>query len=158
MLHTTARVVNVALTGMLTGNEVGSRITAHPALDELPPAEHVRAEQALTRRYGRVMPAFMTATLVSFAPVLGLERDRTSSRALLGLAGLGSYGAMLALTLTRNVPINQRLLELDPDVPADQEEFRALRRRWDRLHTARTALDVAGLACTVLAAVRAGAR
>jgi uncharacterized membrane protein len=158
MLRTVARVVNVALAGTLTGNEIGSRIAVHPALGELAPAEHVRAEQALTRRYGRVMPVAMTATLASFAPVLALERERTSPRALLGLAGLGSYGAMLALTLTRNVPINRRLLALDPDVPADQDEFRVLRRRWDRLHTARNALDVAGLACAVLAAVRADGR
>ncbi len=153
MLRTTARVANVALAGMLTGNEVGSRMTAHPALNELTAPAHVRAEQALTRRYGKVMPFFMSATLASFAPVLALERERTSARGLLGLAGLGSYGAMLAVTLRRNVPINERLLELDPDDPADQEEFRTLRARWDRLHTVRNALDVAGLVFTVVAAV-----
>jgi uncharacterized membrane protein len=156
MLRTTARVVNVALTGMLTGNELGTKGVAHPALGELPVAAHVRAEQALTRAYGRVMPTVMTATLVSFVPVLALERDRT--RARLALAGLGSYGVMLAVTLAGNVPINERLLGLDPDAPADQDEFRALRARWERLHTARATLDVAGLACAVLGAVRAGRR
>jgi uncharacterized membrane protein len=155
--RTTARAANVALAAMLTGNELGSRVLAHPALDDLPVAAHVRAEQALTRRYGRFMPAVMSATLASYAPVLALERDRTSPRALLGLAGLASYGAMLALTLRRNVPINERLLALDPDRPEDQAEFHALRARWDRLHTARNALDVAGMALTVAAAVRADA-
>ena len=127
-------------------------MTAHPALYELAPEEHLRAEQAMTRRYGRVMPAFMTTTLASFLPVAALERDRRSARARLHFAGLGCYAAMLSVTLTRNLPINARLLELEP---ADQEEFGALRARWDRLHTARNALNVAGLACTTLSALAA---
>lgn len=156
MLRTTARLANVVLAGTLTGNELGSKLTAHPALEALPVAAHVRAEQVLTRRYGRIMPGFMSVTLASFAPVLALERDRTSLRSALTVAGLASYGAMLAVTLRHNVPINQRLLELDPDAPADQAEFRALRARWDRLHTVRNTLDLVGLACAVLAAQRAG--
>ena len=35
----------------------------------------------------------------------------------------------------------------------DPEEWRVLRRRWDRLHLARVLLDVAGLSCIALAAL-----
>ncbi len=148
----TARLANLLLAGMLTGNEFGSRVIAHPALSDLPPRAHVHAEQLLTRRYGSIMPVFMTATLASFLPVIALEPERASRRSLLTAAGLGCYGAMLAVTLTRNVPLNNRLLELTPQDTPD-EEFLELRRRWDRLHTVRNLLNVTGLTCTALAAL-----
>ncbi len=50
-----------------------------------------------------------------------------------------------------NVPINDRVLELDAKM--DQEEFARLRERWDRLHTLRVALNVAGLAFLVAGAL-----
>ena len=50
---------------------------------------------------------------------------------------------MLASTRIGNVPINNRVLEIDPE--KDQEEFAELRKRWDRLHKLRVALNVAGL-------------
>lgn len=150
MILTTARLANLVLAGMLTGNEFGSRVIAHPALRVLEPGTHIDAEQALTRRYGRIMPVFMTTTLASFLPPIALESDRSSPRALLTAAGAACYAAMLAVTLTRNIPLNNRLLELTAE---DVQEFRELRARWDRLHTARNVLNVTGLTCTALAAL-----
>jgi hypothetical protein len=54
-----ARFANLFLTGVLTGNEFGSWAVLHPALRELPHQAHVRSEQAVTRRYGKMMPALM---------------------------------------------------------------------------------------------------
>jgi uncharacterized membrane protein len=105
-------------------------VIAHPALRDLEPSTHIEAEQALTRRYGRIMPVFMTTTLASFLPLIALEPDRSSRRSLLTAGGTACYAAMLAVTLTRNVPLNNRLLEL---TPGDSQEFQALRARWDRL-------------------------
>lgn len=148
----TARLANLVLAGTLTGNELGTKIAVHPALGDLPPQVHMEAEQAMTRRYGRVMPVFMTATLASFLPVLALERPSVSLRFLLTAAGMGCYAAMLAVTLSRNVPINNRLLELSPQA-GSHDEFGELRARWDRLHTTRNLLNLTGLACTALAAL-----
>ena len=53
-----ARFANLFLTGALTGNEFGSWAGLHPALHELPQQAHVRSEQAVTQRYGRIMPIF----------------------------------------------------------------------------------------------------
>ncbi len=144
-----AQVVNLLLTGVLTGNEFGSWAALHPALRELPHRAHVRSEQAVTRRYGKIMPALMTGALVSFVPVLSLVSDRRSSSFLFGLAGMVCYATMLAITLTGNVPINRRTLELDPDTTS-REEFLELRARWDRLHTARNVLNLAGFGLAIL--------
>src|SRR3712207_3565218 len=54
-----AQFVNLLLTGVLTGNEFGSWAALHPALRELPQEAHVRSEQAVTRRYGKMMPALI---------------------------------------------------------------------------------------------------
>ncbi len=144
-----AQFVNVLLTGVLTGNEFGSWAALHPALRELPHQAHVHSEQAVTRRFGKMMPALMTGALVSFVPVLSLVSDRRSSSFLFGLAGMVCYATMLAITLTGNVPINRRTLELDPDT-TPREEFLELRARWDMLHTARNVLNLAGFGLALL--------
>ncbi len=144
-----ARFANLFLTGALTGNEFGSWAVLHPALRELPHQAHVRSEQAVTRRYGKIMPTVMTGALVSFVPVLSLVSDRRSSSFLFGLAGMVCYATMLAITLTGNIPINRRTLELDPDTTS-REEFLELRARWDRLHTARNVLNLAGFGLAIL--------
>jgi anthrone oxygenase-like protein len=98
------------------------------------------------------MPFFMTATVASAIPVLSATKDRGSAEFRLTMAGMLCFAAMLAVTLTGNVPINRRILEL----PAREEsygEFLELRRRWDRLHRARNLLNVAGFALSCLGAL-----
>ena len=123
-----ARFVNLFLTGVLTGNEFGSWAAINPALHELPQQDHVRSEQAVTRRYGKMMPALMTGAIISFVPVLSLIPNRRSLPFLFGLAGMLCYATMLAITLTGNIPINRRTLELDPGA-ITREEFLELRAR-----------------------------
>ena len=144
-----ARFVNLLLTGVLTGNEFGSWAGLHPALRELPHQAHVRSEQAVTRRYGKMMPALMMGALVSFAPVLSLVSDRRSLPFLFDLAGMLCYATMLTITLAGNIPINRRTLELDPDT-TNREEFLELRARWDRLHRVRNVMNLTGFGLAIL--------
>jgi len=141
------RFANLFLTGVLTGNEFGGFVGFHPALYRLPTDAHVSAEKEITARFGKIMPPFMTATIVSFVPVLSLTRDRRSFR--FALAGMLCYLAMLAVTFAGNMPVNRRTLELDPG-SVSRDEFLSLRRRWDTFHAARNVLNAAGLAFTIL--------
>ena len=143
----TARFSNLFLAGMLTGNEFGGFVGFHPALYRLPTEAHATAEQAITARFGKIMPPFMTATIVSFVPVLSLTRDRRSFR--FTLAGMLCYLAMLGVTFTGNMPANRRTLELDPTT-VSRDELIALRRRWDGFHAARNLLNAAGLVLAIL--------
>ncbi|MBA3425412.1 MAG: DUF1772 domain-containing protein [Rubrobacter sp.] len=147
-----ARLVNLILAGMLTGNEFGGWVAVHPALGSLPASEHIRAEQAVYRRYGKIMPFFMTSTIVSAIPVLSLTGDRKSSAFRFTLSGTSCFVAMLLITLAGNVPINRRLLDLPPQ-EASYREFLELRKRWDRLHTLRNLLNIAGLSFSCLGAL-----
>jgi uncharacterized membrane protein len=147
-----ARFVNLILAGMLTGNEFGGRVAVHPALSNLPTRAHIQAEQAVYRRYGAIMPFFMTSTIVSAIPVLYLTQDRRSTAFRFTFAGMMCFAAMLLVTLTGNVPINRRLLEL-PAQEESYEEFAELRKRWDRLHTVRNLLNISGLIFSCLGAL-----
>jgi len=146
-----ARLVNLLLAGVLTGNEVGTKVVVHPALATLPFGAQVQAEQAVVGRYGRVMPVLMSLTILSAVPMLVAIRDRRSLAFRATAAGAASYAAMVAVTVTVELPINRRVKEASPQTPPD--EFRELRRRWDRYHTVRVALDLAGLTCFCLGAL-----
>ena len=98
------------------------------------------------------MKFFMTYTVVSAIPFLSLTRDRSSAAFRFTLAGMACFVAMLLVTLTNNVPIDKRLLELPPQ-EASYEEFLDLRGRWDRLHTVRNLLNLAGFSFSCLGAL-----
>ena len=149
----TFRFLNLVLAALLVGNEFGTRTAVHPALWALPTPAHIRAEQALTRRYGTMMPFWMSSVILSCLSVLALIPDRRSSAFRFTLAGTACFVGMLISTLRGNVPINERTLELCPEeTPA--EDWRRLRERWDRLHTLRVFLNVAGLGFLYLGALR----
>jgi hypothetical protein len=153
MLLKTVRSVNLLLAGTLTGNELGTWAAVHPAVEELSPAERLRAEQALTRRFGAIMPAWMGAALASSFAAALLSRGSAGFRST--LFGALCFAAMLASTRLGNVPINDRTLKLTED---DIEEFGRLRDRWGWLHTLRVALTTVGLAALVSGALAGGER
>ncbi len=143
--------ISLLAAAVLTGNELGTWAVVHPAVQRLPLREQVHAEQEVTRRYGYFMPALMIVTIVAAfvtAARLGSDSDGFS----LTLAAGGCYAVMLAITLAGNVPVNVATLKFQED--DGEARWRALRRRWDRLHTVRVALDVAGLVLLILAVLR----
>jgi uncharacterized membrane protein len=146
-----ARFTNLLLSGMLVGNEFGGWVAVHPALSTLPPAAHIAAEQAVVRRYKAIMPFWMTAVIVSAFPVLGRVEDRRGTSFRLTLAGMSCFVAMLIVTFGGNMPINREVLELSPDSPPPN--WQQLRTRWDRFHTLRNLLNIAGLSCLILGAL-----
>ena len=145
-----ARIVQLVLAGTLTGNELGGFVAVHPALDTLDPSTRLHAEQAVYRRFGAIMPFLMTGTVAASAAAAG----RSGARSPVGRLYLGAtacFGAMLAVTLAGNVPINRELLALEDD-PAGRARFAELRDGWNRLHAARNALNVTGLLLSAAAA------
>jgi uncharacterized membrane protein len=141
MLYKTVRFANLVLAGMLAGNEFGTWAAVHPSLERLAPQERIRAEQELTCRFGAIMPAWMGSAVASC--VLALVSSRGTAGFRSTVLGTACLVGMLASTRIGNVPINARVIEMDPE--RDQEEFAELRERWDRLHALRVALNVAGL-------------
>jgi hypothetical protein len=103
------------------------------------------------KRFGSVDPFLMSATTAACFVAASGRHGRSQALAL--TAG-GCYTAMLAITLIGNMPINVRVFRWDED-HGDPEEWRRLRRRWDRLHNIRIPLDAAGFVLITLAALHA---
>ena len=152
MVLKATRFINLLLTGVLTGNEFGGFVGFHPALYALPTEAHARAERAITGRFGKVMPPFMTAAILFFVPVLSLAEDRRSPSYFFTLAGMLSYASMLAVTFAGNMPVNRRMIEMDPGTVSG-EELVGLRRRWDRFHAVRNVLNFLGFTSALLGAL-----
>ena len=150
-----ARFINLLLTGVLTGNEFGGFVGFHPALYELPTEAHARAERAITSRFGKIMPPFMTAAILSFVPILSLDRDRRSPSFFFTLVGMVCFMAMLAVTFAGNMPVNRRMIAMDPGTVSG-EELIELRRRWDWFHTVRNVLNLFGFTSALLGALSGG--
>jgi hypothetical protein len=147
-----ARLANLMLVGMLTGNEFGTLAGVYPALDRISPMARLEALQGVYRRMGGFMPPYMLSTLGSFLPVLVLQRRPGTAAFRFTLAGLACFVAMVMITRRGNLPINARIEEL-PTEEASLEEFGELRERWTRLHAVRNALNVAGFIFTALGAL-----
>ena len=144
-----ARLANLVLTGMLTGNEFGTLAGVYPALDRISPIARLEALQGVYRRMGGFMPPYMISTIASFLPVLVLQRRPGTAAFRFTLAGMACFVAMVAITRSGNLPINARIEEM-PAEEASLEEFGELRERWTRLHAARNVLNVVGLLFTAL--------
>jgi hypothetical protein len=139
----------VLLAGLLAGSELTSRFIVHPTLWKLDHREQVRAEKLMYRRFAGIDPFLMTGTVVAcFVAASQLEGDS----AVLAAAGGACFAGMLAITLLGNMPINVRVLRWD-EQDGDPEEWRRIRRRWDRFHTIRIVLDCAGFLLVALAVV-----
>jgi hypothetical protein len=149
-------MTNVCLAGLLTGNEWGGWVAVHPALDKLPGSPRLQAEQAVYQRYGRIMPFLMTSTVASGIAAASV-RDGASLEGQLARAATGCYTTMLAITIIGNIPLNAELVAL-PDEPASHARLVQLRDKWDRLHTARNLLNLAGFGLTVAGALTARSR
>jgi uncharacterized membrane protein len=138
----------VVVAGLLVGNECGTRFVVHPALGKLEHREQVLAERSIYAGEARWVPFLMVGSMVlSFVAAGAADGDQAT---LLFAAG-ACIVAVVAITLVFNMPLNLRVLRATPEIPED--EWRSIRRRWDRLHSIRIVLDIAALGLIAAAAV-----
>ena len=144
------QALNLALAGLLTGNELATFAFAHPAASQLPLDAQRAFEQAITRRMIAPMAGLMLATVISgiIAATAG-DGSRT-----LTVAGTACYAVMLATTIIGNMPLNAATLRADENTTSG--EWHRIRRRWNQLHLIRNALNVAGLTLLSVAATKPG--
>jgi hypothetical protein len=144
-------VAALALNGISAGVLLGSTVGPVPLLLELPADSYVRAKQFLTPRYDPAMPITIVGNgLVDVAVAVVVSYG--AARAAFAAAAV-LLGAVVLVSLTRNVPVNNWELTLDPDhLPADWGQ-RDPRQAWLKWHIVRTALLIGALAVTVAGVV-----
>ena len=119
------------------------------ALDDLGPASAIRAMQAINAAILRsVAMAVWFGTAIAGVLAAVLSGAQTIAIASAVLYGVGA----LLITGLGNVPLNERLDEVDPESPEAHEHWTQYRSRWGRLNVARTvvcALAAVGFALTL---------
>ncbi len=139
-----AQVINVVLAGVLAGNEFATWAVVHCAVAGLDIPTQVALERELTRRFLSIMPALMVGAVASGLVVLALLPPEEPSGFRFTLAGTAMLAVMMAVTLIGNMPLNVATVRTSVEI--DPGAWRALRRRWNRLHGWRVALDLGGFA------------
>ncbi|MEV4702084.1 DUF1772 domain-containing protein [Actinoplanes sp. NPDC049316] len=135
--------------GFAAGGLMISSLGGAPLLLALPTDRYVPVHQFLVTRFDPFMPISMSAALV-FDLALTLTGPSGGFRLLTGLAAVLLVCAM-AVSLTKNVPINRWISTLDPErLPADWDRLDP-RVRWRNWNLVRTVLAVCALVVNVCA-------
>ena len=145
-----ARLAAVFSAGLIAGILLGDRVGASFARPALSPSSFVTFQQIQHAHFVRMMPILMGIAIVSSAAWLIRIRSRARSTefVFLGLAALAII-SVAAITGAVNVPINRELMTWNAASPP--ADVMAVWARWERAHTARTFLSVAGFALALLA-------
>lgn len=149
MFATLARSASLALSGVIAGMYVRDNISA-PGMGRLPGPHYARYHQELDREFARVMPFVGSAALLAGLASVAAPQD--GRRRALSVVALGCGIAEVALTVTRNVPLNERIQSWSAEAPPD--DWAAVRDEWMAGHRLRTGLSLIGLGCQIAAAVR----
>jgi hypothetical protein len=138
------RAANVALIGIVAGSDLSSLAMVYPSLDTLPDEQQVDAVKAVNAGFGPIMqPLVMGAVATGVGAAVLRPSDR------IGLAATACQLGMLAVIIKAIQPVNAQLHAAD-----DHAAYLENHRRWMRLHRARVAFELAGLACSAASAVR----
>jgi anthrone oxygenase-like protein len=130
--------------GLAAGVLAGTVLGGVPLLRSLPSRRYVEVHQFLATRYEPFQPICIAVTLLANA-ALAVIAPVPATRALFALGALLA-AAVMVISATRNVPVKQWVLSLDPaELPADFDQ-RDPRRVWANWNLARTVLAVAALA------------
>lgn len=140
MLSAILIVVAISGSGIVAGVFVAVALSVLPALCTLPAGRYIEMHKELGKGYHPAMPLIVNATM--FADIGLVFLTGHGGGALYAGAAVLTLGVQ-AVSHLANVPINRRVVAVDPRVvPADWSDPRPLWRSWHRLRT--------GLALAVL--------
>ncbi len=144
-------IITLVLLGTLTGNELAVGGFVHPALSRLPDEQHAASAQALARIYGKVGPVWYAAALLGLVIAAARTKAKNQGKALRIVSGV-IVAASIVLTVTRLVPINNRVAAWDlSDLPPDWKSDRSV---WDQLHAIRVLMLLASFSAFAAGATR----
>jgi hypothetical protein len=143
--YTVLSTLVVLLSGWLAGAESASWALLQPVVARLDDTPQIQMQQGMLRTFGQVMPILLplTSVLIVLTAVLA---PAGPPRVLWVVAAVAA-AALIAFTLTVNVPINKRTLTWDAEHPP--EGWRADRHRWHTYQGVRAVLLAVWFLCAV---------
>lgn len=155
-MENTLLVINCVLTGLLAGVFYAYSVSVNGALKQLKDIEYIRAMQAINRVIQN--PLFFICfmgPLVTLPWVTALAHGEPQFWLLL-VATCVYYIGSFGLTVTGNVPLNERLDKIS-STQSTPEQLAAARRTyetpWVTLHTIRTLASILAFVLLVVAIV-----
>lgn len=143
-------VLTIVSLGLLIGTEFAVSVFVNPVLWKLDDSAQAAAIRMFARKLGTAMPFWYVGSLVLLACSWFLGNHE--SHAWLLLSANLIWVAVIILTLLFLVPINNRMMQLDPGSFA--LESRREHRKWDAMHRARVAALTVAFVCFLAASVR----
>lgn len=149
-----ALVIAALLCGLVAGLLFAFAVVAMPGIKSLPDREFIRAFQVMDRVIQNNQPLFMLAWLGSVVFLLAAvavgfaQSDDPELRPLIAAAVVYLLGVQVP-TVAVNIPLNNRLQQVDVDGASRQElgvERQAFEPRWNKWNRIRTALAVVATA------------
>jgi hypothetical protein len=105
------------LSGWLAGAESASWALLQPVVARLDDTPQIQMQQGMLRTFGRVMPILLPLTSVLI--VLTAVVAPAGPQRVLWVVAAVAAAALIAFTLTVNVPINKRTLTWDAEHPPE---------------------------------------
>jgi Domain of unknown function (DUF1772) len=123
-------IVALVLTGPLVGVEFGVAAFTNPLVSKLPDDAYREVRSGGSRLLGALMPFWYLGVIVVVIAAAVVSRD------LLAIAAAALIGAIMLLSVTVLVPINNRIGAWR----SDDDVSRELASRWDRFHWLRVGM------------------
>lgn len=152
MIVKLAQFLNVMLYALVAGVLWGTWLSLARTMTQYDAETYLTDGKHMIDNLATIMPILMISTgVLGLVVVFLLFRRRSTAAAWLALVGLLLLVAVIAVTLSVEVPIDNKTKTWTPTtLPSDWKE---IRQRWANFHTLRTFLSLAGLAAVVGAAL-----
>jgi len=134
---------------LATGGLMVNWIGLGRAMSRLSASTYVEFHQATNQTFDPYMPIVVVGALLGSIVLAIPSGGIHSLSGELAIAGSVGYAAVLAISLSTNVPINNQVARWSvQSPPADWTRIRA---SWVRFHAVRTLFSLPALACYILA-------
>jgi len=143
------QLVVVFFAALATGGLMVNWIGLGRVMSRLSVSTYVEFHQANNHTFAPYMPIVVVGALLGGIAVAILSRGVHSLSGELAIAGSVCYAAVLAISLSTNVPINNQVARWSVQSPPD--DWTLVRASWVRFHILRTLFSLPALACCILA-------
>jgi uncharacterized membrane protein len=134
---------------LATGGLMVNWIGLGRAMARLPVSTYVEFHQATNHTFVPYMPIVVVGALLGGVVLAFLSPGIRSLSGELAIAGSICYAAVLAISLSTDVPINKQIARWSVQSPPD--DWALIRARWIRFHIVRTLVSLPALAFYLLA-------
>lgn len=142
------RLIALVSTGLVAGIFLGDRAGSKNGRMLLGPSSFVEFQQAVHRVFIRMMPPLTISAAVAGVGWLALDRSAGWQFWLVAAATAGMM-LSLGLTLSVNVPLNNRMMTWNASSPPP--DLKQLWQPWERVHTIRTVIAVCAFVAETIA-------